>query len=214
LGLSYKLTYKFDSSTITISLIYMIGQITLIVGYARTSTREQQAGFNAQLVELGEAGCTKIFKEQVSAVSVRDQLGMALDFVREGDTLVVCKLDRLARSVQHLCEIVDTLQKKGTTLKILNIGLDTGTATGLLMLNLLGSIAQFERAMMLERQRDGIAAAKASGRYKGRKPTARAKADQIVQLLAEGKTRQAVADELQIGIASVYRVLSQQRQAT
>ena len=185
----------------------------MIVGYARTSSRDQQAGFDAQIVELTNAGATKIFQEQVSAVKVRDQLALALEYVRDGDTLVVCKLDRLARSVQHLCEIVDTLQRKGTTLKILNMGLDTATATGLLMLNLLGCIAQFERSMMLERQRDGVAAAKVKGRYKGRKPTARAKANEILQLIAEGKTRQAVADEVGVGIASVYRVLAQQKMA-
>ena len=103
----------------------------------------------------------------------------ALEYVREGDTFVVTKLDRLARSVAHLCEIVGELERKGVTLKILDLGMDTGTPTGRLMLTMIGAIAQFEREIMLERQREGIAAAKAEGRYKGRKPTARAKVTEI-----------------------------------
>ena len=133
----------------------------------------------------------------------------ALNFVREGDVFVVCKLDRLARSVAHLTKIVETLEAKKVTLRILNIGLDTATPTGRLMLNMLGSIAQFEREMMLERQKEGIESAKAKGRYAGRKPTARAKAPEIRELAASGMTKDAIAAQLEIGVASVYRALSQ-----
>jgi DNA invertase Pin-like site-specific DNA recombinase len=128
--------------------------------------------------------------------------------VREGDTFVVTKLDRLARSMAHLCQLVEALKVKGVTLKILSIGLDSSTPTGNLMLNMLGAIAQFEREMMLERQLDGIAAAKVAGRYKGRKPTARAKQADVLRLTSEGLTRQQVASELGIGVASVYRLLA------
>jgi DNA invertase Pin-like site-specific DNA recombinase len=178
-----------------------------LIGYARTSTVEQLAGFEAQERELAAVGVTKMFREQVSSVGERPQLEAALEYVREGDTLIVTKLDRLARSVAHLSQIVAQLEKKGVALRILSIGLDTATPTGRLMLNMLGSIAQFEREMMLERQREGVAKAKADGKYKGRAPTARAKADDIKRLAAEGVTREGIAQQLGIGVASVYRVL-------
>lgn len=183
----------------------------MIVGYARTSTREQVAGFEAQIRALEASGCERIYREQVSAIKARQQLDTALEFVREGDTFVVTKLDRLARSMAHLCQLVEVLKVKGVTLKILAIGLDSSTPTGTLMLNMLGSIAQFEREMMLERQLDGIAAAKAAGRYKGRRPTAREKHGDVLRLTAEGYTRRQVASELGIGVASVYRVLAEHR---
>ena len=108
-------------------------------------------------------------------MAARPQLEAALDFIREGDVLIVSKLDRLARSIAHLTKIIERIQTKRASLRILNIALDTQTATGKLMLNLLGSIAEFEREMLLERQKVGIARAKAQGKYKGRKPTARNK---------------------------------------
>ena len=131
------------------------------IGYARTSTTDQQAGFKAQIRDLEAVGCEKIYQEQVSSVGARDELAVALDFVREGDTLVVTKLDRLARSTRHLNDIVDRLRKKGSHLQILDLGIDTATPTGELVLTVIGGIAQFERQMMLERQREGIAKAKA-----------------------------------------------------
>ena len=140
----------------------------MLVGYARTSTLEQEAGLDAQLRDLKRVGCKKLFQEQVSSVGPRAQLEAALDFCREGDTLVVTKLDRLARSVTHLGKILEQLTRQGVALRILSIGLDTGTPTGKLMLNVMASVAQFEREMMLERQREGIAKAKGEGKYKGR----------------------------------------------
>ena len=178
------------------------------VGYARTSTLDQIAGFEAQVRELEAAGCEKIFKEQVSSVGEREQLAAALDFIREGDTLVVTKLDRLARSIGHLSEITRTLERKGANLSVLVMGLDTTNATGRLMLNVIGSVAQFEREMMLERQREGIARAKADGRYKGRKPTAQAKAADVLALKRDGVRPSEIARRLKIGRASVYRILS------
>lgn len=187
----------------------------MLIGYARTSTTEQIAGLEAQERELKAAGVEKLFREQTSSVGERKQLEVALDFAREGDTLVVAKLDRLARSVVHLLELVERLKAKGVALRILNMGIDTSTPTGRLLLQMVGAVAEFERAMMLERQREGIAKAKSEGRYKGRAPTARAKADEIRKLDADGLTRQAIADQLGIGVASVYRVLAgQEKQAT
>jgi len=182
----------------------------MIVGYARTSTMDQTAGLEAQERELRDAGCDKLFVEQVSSVDVRarDRLAEALDYVRDGDTLVVTKLDRLARSVAHLLEVLEALTAKGASLRILSMGIDTGTATGKLMLTLLGGVAEFERSIMLERQREGIAKAKAAGKYKGRKPTAMAKGDDVLALRAKGMKPNDIANEVGIGRASVYRILA------
>ena len=185
-----------------------------IVGYARTSTTDQTAGLEAQLRDLKAARCHRIFKEQLSSVdTTRPELERALDYVREGDTLVVTKLDRLARSMTHLVEITGKLKAKGVELKVLALSLDTSTPTGKLMLNLLGSIAEFERELMLERQREGIAKAKAEGKYKGRAPTARRKAADVRRLRAEGKTVEAIVKELGISRSSVFRALKAERAA-
>lgn len=178
------------------------------IGYARTSTLDQKAGLEAQLEELKAAGCEKLFSEQVSSVGRRDRLETVLEFIREGDTLVVTKLDRLARSVRHLLDVAETLKTKGADLRIINLNLDTGTATGKLLFTMIGAIAEFEREMMLERQREGIAKAKRAGKYKGRKPTARAKSKEIAQLKAEGVRAAEIARRLKIGRASVYRALA------
>ena len=177
-----------------------------IIGYARTSTVEQLAGLEAQRRDLATAGCEKVFEEQVSSVATRVQLEALVDYVRDDDVVVVTKLDRLARSVRDLVAIVDRIKAKGASLRILAMNLDTAGPTGTLMLNVLGSVAQFEREMMLERQREGIAKAKGEGKYKGRKPTARAKTDDVRRLRAEGLTAEQVAASLGISIRSVFRV--------
>ena len=178
------------------------------IGYARTSTIEQQAGFEAQVRDLEAVGCEKVYREQVSSVGARERLEATLDYVREGDRLVVTKLDRLARSTRHLNEIVDRLREKGSHLQVLDLGIDTATPTGELVLTVIGGIAQFERQMMLERQREGIAKAKAEGKYKGRKPTARAKTQEVLDMRSKGIRATAIAEELGIGRASVYRILA------
>jgi DNA invertase Pin-like site-specific DNA recombinase len=149
-----------------------------------------------------------VFKEQLSSVDKeRPELTRALDYAREGDVFVITKLDRLARSMTDLVKIKDVLETKGVTLKILNLNIDTSTPTGKLMLSLLGSIAEFERDIMLERQREGIARAKADGKYKGRAPTAQRKADDVRRLKAEGKTAEQIVVELGISRSSVFRAL-------
>lgn len=182
-----------------------------LIGYARTSTLAQKAGLEAQERDINAAGCERIFVEQVSSVDVvkREKLSEALAYAREGDTLVVTKLDRLARSVAHLVDILGQLEAKGVALRILGMGVDTSTPTGKLMLNILGGVAEFEREIMLERQREGIAKAKAEGKYKGRTPTARAKADQVQALHKEGVGGSEIAKRLGIGRASVYRILGE-----
>lgn len=184
----------------------------MLVGYARTSTIEQEAGLDAQKRDLEAYGAEKIFTEQVSSIGQREQLAAAIDFVRSDDTLVVTKLDRLARSTAHLLEVLKQLEAKGVGLRILDFGgssVDTSSATGKLMLTMFGAMAQFEREMMLERQREGIAKAKAAGKYKGRKPTARAKADEIKTLRDRGVGATEIAKQLEIGRASVYRILAE-----
>lgn len=182
----------------------------MLVGYARTSTIDQTAGLEAQLRILEAAGCERVFEEQVSSVDVkaRHKLDQALSFVREGDTLVVTKLDRLVRSMAHLVEIRQRLEARGTHLKIIDLNLDTTTPTGKLMLNLLGSVAEFEREIMLERQREGIAKAKAAGKYKGRAPTARARADDVLSLKSAGVGPAEISRQLGLSRASVYRILA------
>ncbi|SDG73679.1 MULTISPECIES: recombinase family protein [Pelagibacterium] len=183
----------------------------MLVGYARTSTADQVAGLEAQRRDLALAGVERVFEEQVSSVSQRAELENALGFVRDGDTFVVTKLDRLARSTADLLAILDQLERKGVGLRILNFGgseVDTKSPTGKLMLTMFGAMAQFEREMMLERQREGIQKAKREGKYKGRKPTVRNRKVEIVELRQQGLGATEIARQLNIGRASVYRVLS------
>jgi DNA invertase Pin-like site-specific DNA recombinase len=177
------------------------------VGYARTSTVEQKAGFEAQIRDLEAAGCsTEIFREQTSAVKQRDKLEEAIQFLRKGDTLVVTKLDRLARSLPDLHKILDRIQAKGANLEILNLKLDTATPHGKMMLNIMGAFAEFEREIMLERQKEGIAKAKAEGKYKGSTGIPTEIEHAVKTYLETGVSKQWIADKLKIGIASVYRI--------
>lgn len=178
-----------------------------IVGYARVSTLDQC--LDVQVGQLKDAGCERIFAEKVSGSKMdRGQLNALLDYVREGDTVVCCKMDRIARSTKHLLDIIDQLKQQNTAFKILNINLDTATPTGKLMLTMLGAIAEFERELMLERQREGIEKAKSAGKYRGRKPTARAKSAQIIEFNDQGMGKTEIAEKLDIGLSSVYRILS------
>ena len=182
----------------------------MLIGIARTSTLEQKAGLEAQLRELEAYGCEKIYQEQVSSVAEREQLNAALSALRSGDKLVVTKLDRLARSVKHLGEIVETINKADASLVILDMGgtaIDTSNPTGKLILNVMSSVAQFEREMMLERQREGIAKAKAEGKYKGRKPTARAKTEMVLRAKKQGLPPTQIIRDLGISKTSYYRIL-------
>lgn len=177
-----------------------------IVGYARVSTIEQN--LDTQIEQLKQHGVERLYKEKASGADAkRPELAALLDYVREGDTVVVTKIDRIARSTKHLLEVVETLERKKVTFRVLNINLDSSTPTGRLMVVMLAAIATFERELMLERQRDGIERAKQAGRYKGRAPTARRRQAEIVELAGQGLTRQAIASRLGIGVASVYRVL-------
>ncbi len=182
------------------------------VGYCRVSTTEQQAGFEDQQAQLAATGCSKLFCEQISSVAKRDQLEAALDFVREGDCLIVTRLDRLARSTRDFLEIIDRLHGKGVAVRILDFGgnaIDSQSATGRMMLTMMSAFAEFERSLLLERQRAGIARARAQGRYKGRKPTARAKAPEIVRLRQAGHTPAEIAELTGVSRSSTYRLLAE-----
>lgn len=184
----------------------------MLVGYGRTSTVEQIAGLDEQTRQLAATGCTKVFIEQVSSVAARAQLTAAIDFVREGDTLVVTKIDRLARSTTDLLNIVAVLERKCVALRVTDFGggeLDTGSPTGRMLLTMMAAIAEFERAIMLERQRVGVAKAKAEGRYRGRVPTARRQSGRVMELRASGLGASAIAANLSISRASVYRILGE-----
>ncbi len=186
----------------------------MLVGYARTSTVEQEAGLAAQERDLRAAGCEKVVSERISSAAARAGLAAALDYVRDGDTLVTTKPDRLARSTADMLAIVGRLEAKGVGLVILSMGgqqLDTRTPTGKLMLTMLAAVAEFERNLMLERQREGIAKAKAEGRYKGRAPTARRQSADVLRLRGEGMTPTQIARQLGMSRMSVYRIIGTPR---
>jgi DNA invertase Pin-like site-specific DNA recombinase len=177
-----------------------------LIGYARVSSTGQD--LDVQLEALEAAGCIKVFREKQSGRSTvgREALEDALGYVREGDTLVVTRLDRLARSVGDLHNIIAKLTAKGVAFRCLaQGGVDTGTSSGKLMLGILGAVAEFETDIRKERQLEGIAKAKAAGVYKGRKPSV--PVDDVRRLHGEGMGATAIADQLGVGRASVYRAL-------
>jgi DNA invertase Pin-like site-specific DNA recombinase len=185
----------------------------MLIGYARVSTVDQVAGLEAQLRDLAATGCNeKVFSERVSSVAQRDQLAAALEWCRAGDTLVVTRLDRLARSTADLLGIIATLERKGVALRICDFGgqaVDTASPSGRLIVTMFGAVAQFERELLLQRQREGIAKARADGKYQGRVPTAQRKAPQVRDLRASGLCATDIAARLSISRSSVYRILSE-----
>ncbi|MEK9285684.1 recombinase family protein [Bradyrhizobium sp. ISRA442] len=181
----------------------------MLVGYARTNATERQSALEVQTHELKAHGCIEVFQERASSGSRRDQLERCLQLVRKDDGLVVTELSRLARSIGELVKIIGTLGEKGATLKILGMNLDTGTERGRLLVDLVSSIAQFEREIRLERQREGIGKAKDLGKYKGRAATARAKASEVQKLRRSGKAASEIAIQVGISRASVYRILAE-----
>jgi DNA invertase Pin-like site-specific DNA recombinase len=183
------------------------------IGYARTSTTEQQASIQHQIAILTAAGCEQLYQEQVSAIDLkaRGELKRAMDGLRAGDVLTCSSLSRLARSTAHLLALVEQLGDKGAALQVLDMNLDTSTSTGKLILSVIGSINQFERELMLERQKIGIAKAKEDGKYKGRKPTAREKAPKVLELASRGLKKEEISHLTGIGVASVYRILAEHK---
>ena len=178
----------------------------MICGYARVSTTDQDLGI--QHAALMAAGCQEIRAEKASGTSRegRRELDALLTFMRKGDTLMVTRIDRLARSIGDLQDIVRALKAKGVALKATEQPIDTATAAGKAFLDMLGVFAEFETNLRRERQMEGIAKAKAEGVYKGRKPSIdRA---MVRKLLADGFGATEIAQRLGIGRASVYRVIT------
>ncbi|MEJ7806927.1 MAG: recombinase family protein [Telluria sp.] len=186
-------------------------------GYARTSTFDQQYGLEDQIAQLQRAGCDRVFSEQVSATDMeaRTEWAALMKGLKPGDIVTITKIDRAARNIADMVGITKALADIGASIRILDMNIDTTTATGTLMLNIFASVAQFERDQMLVRQRIGIEAAKLKDKtlpleqrtYKGAKPTARAKSDAVHALVRAGHTKEQIATDLGIGIASVYRIL-------
>ena len=182
----------------------------MLIGCARTSTVDQKAGLEAQVRDLRAAGAEKVCREQVSSVAQRDALKRCLDYLREGDALVVTKPDRLARSTAALLTIEADLAKRGIGLVVLSMGgekLDTRNPTGKLMLTILAGVASWEREIMLERQREGIAKAMAEGKYRGRTPTVAKQAVQIRLMHGAGVGPSEIARRLGAARSSVCRML-------
>ncbi|MEH8198238.1 recombinase family protein [Aeromonas allosaccharophila] len=176
-----------------------------VIGYARVSSVGQS--LDVQLDKLAQAGAEKIYQEKMSGKTAKDrqQLQAMLDYAREGDTVMITKLDRLGRSLADLLDIVNKLEAKGVTMKVLDQSIDTGSAQGRLMLSMLGAFAEFELEIRKERQMDGIAKAKEQGKYLGRPKTLDEEA--IREALKEGgKSIREIATSLGIGKTSVHKI--------
>lgn len=177
-----------------------------VYGYARVSTTDQD--LSAQVAALEAHGCDVIRQEKVSGTSRsgRPELATLMEFLREGDTLAVTRVDRLARSIGDLQDIVRELRNRGANLQATEQPIDTGSAAGKAFLDMLGVFAEFETNLRRERQMEGIERAKAKGVYKGRKP--KINPAEITHMKADGLGATEIAKRLGIGRASVYRVLN------
>lgn len=183
-----------------------------VVGYARVSSLGQS--LDVQLDKLNAAGCSKIYQEKVSGTSTngREQLAAMLDYVRDGDTVIITKLDRMGRSLADLLDIVNQLETKGVSLRVLDQSLDTGSPQGRLMFQMLGAFAEFETALRKERQMEGIAKAKEAGKYTGRPKTIDEQAIRDA-LLAGGKSIRTIAADLGVSKTTVHKVAVKMKEA-
>jgi DNA invertase Pin-like site-specific DNA recombinase len=174
-----------------------------VYGYARVSTSDQD--YELQEAALLKAGCDQVRAEKVTGTKLegRGELDILLRFMRSGDTLMVTRVDRLARSIRDLQNIVHDLKARGISLKATEQPIDTSTAAGKAFLDMLGVFAEFETNLRRERQLEGIAKAKKDGRYKGRKP--KIDPSEIKRLKAEGLRPSQIAKQLGIARCSVYR---------
>lgn len=177
------------------------------IGYARVSSVGQSLA--VQLEKL--TSCDKTYQEKKSGASgKRSSLEACLEYVRDGDALVVTRLDRLARSTLHLCQIAAELQRKGVDLQVLDQQIDTHTSTGRLLFHMLGAIAQFETEIRAERQRDGIEHAKARGvRFGRRKALPRQRIAELQARRRQGTSIMTLMRDYRISKATVYRYLSE-----
>lgn len=177
----------------------------MIVGYARVSTTDQC--LDVQMDELTVHGCERVFEDKASGTSrARAGLVEMMQFVRDGDTIVVSRLDRFARSLTDLFQLLDELSRKGVAFQCVHQSIDTSSSTGKLTLAILGAVAEFENDIRRERQRAGIEKAKANGVYRGRR--AGIDAERVRELAAQGMTAGAIASQLGCHRQSVYRLLA------
>jgi DNA invertase Pin-like site-specific DNA recombinase len=179
----------------------------MIIGYARVSSFDQDLGLQEAALKTWGCEIVRSEKRSVTSMAGRDELKAILDFLRTGDTLMVTRIDRLARSVADLQDIVRTLRAKGASLKATEQPIDTSTAAGKAFLDMLSVFAEFETALRRERQLEGIAKAKAEGRYKKgrpRKPEIRKRAQ---ELRAQGMRPAAIAKTLGVCRQTVYNIL-------
>lgn len=181
-------------------------------GYARVSTADQSTAL--QVAALKAAGCDIIREETATGTKRggRRELAILLDFIRAGDTLIVTRVDRLARSIGDLQDIVRLLKDRGASLKATEQPIDTATAAGKAFFDMLGVFAEFETNLRRERQAEGIAKAKAAGVYVGRKATI--DGAEVRRMAGEGASPTEIARRLKIGRASVYRYLDRGRAAS
>ena len=177
------------------------------VGYARVSTIDQDPAL--QLDALATAGCAKVFDDRASGARAdRAGLRSALDYVRDGDVLIVWKLDRLGRSLPHLIETVTTLEKRGAGFRSITEAIDTTTPGGRLVFHLFGALGQFERDLIQERTRAGLVAAAARGRKGGRKPVITGeKLERARAIISKGLTVREAATRLKVGKTALYEAL-------
>ena len=185
----------------------------MLIGYARVSTQDQH--LHLQLDDLQKTGCERVYQEKVSSTKERPQLARLLESIREGDTVVVWKLDRLGRSLKELIGLINAFQAKGVGFRSLNDAIDTTTAQGRLVFNIFASLAEFERDLIGERTKAGLSAARARGRQggrpKGMTKEARGKAQAVWTLYEKReKSTQEIAKLLGISRATVYRYLALQ----
>ena len=186
----------------------------MIIGYARVSTQDQN--LDLQTVELTKLGCQKIYQEKVSSGKERPQLIKMIENLREGDSVMVWKLDRLARSLKELINLVEIFRVKKVNFTSIKDSIDTSTVQGRLLLNIFGSLAEFERDTIRERTKAGLSAAKARGRMGGKKkglsPEAKKKAETAVMLYKQKKSAVEIAGIIGVGRATVYRYLEEMGQ--
>jgi len=175
------------------------------IGYARVSTFDQN--LESQLDELKKAGCTKIFQEKASSVKKRPEFEKCLDYLREGDTLVVWKLDRLGRTTKKLLELIDDLKDRGINLQIITLGVDTSTAAGRLFFTMMAGLAEMERELIRERTNAGLQAARARGRMGGRKPIDEQVMARAMMMYEAKMTVEDITKTLDISRSTFYKYL-------
>lgn len=181
----------------------------MLVGYARVSSTGQN--LDSQIEALNNIGCEKIFMEKKSGTNTTDRLELknVLDFVREGDTLIVTRLDRCSRSVSDLYKILEILKNKNVSFKAINQNIDTTTSTGKLMLGMLSIIAEFENDLRRERQTEGIIKAKQLGKFKKEKSLTPLQVEEIIELQKTDMTNQMIANKYNVGRSTLLKYVSE-----